>query len=69
VHDGGTDSGGSPADRARLQAGKVIKRVNGRDVTTPAAFYKAMEAAGAKVELTVLDFSGRHEETFTIDND
>jgi serine protease Do len=59
----------SPADRARLQPGKVIKRVNGRAVTTPAEFYDAMKRAGRKVELTVLDFSGQQEETITIEND
>jgi serine protease Do len=59
----------SPADRASLQPGKVITRVNGKPVTTPPEFYSAMKKAGRKVELTVLDFSGRQEETITIDND
>jgi serine protease Do len=60
---------GSPADRARLQAGKVITRVNGKPVKKPADFYSAMKNAGRKVELTVLDFSGHQEETITLEND
>jgi S1-C subfamily serine protease len=59
----------SSADRARLQPGKVIKRVDGKPVTRPDEFYSAMKKAGRKVELTVLDFSGQQEETITIDND
>ena len=61
----------SPADRARLQSGKVIKRVNGKVVTSPTEFYRAMEGAGRKIELTILDFAGQQEETITItiDND
>jgi S1-C subfamily serine protease len=58
----------SPADRARLQAGKVIRRVDGRLVASPEAFYREMRKAGKTIELTVLDFSGQMEETITIEN-
>jgi serine protease Do len=45
----------SPADRARLQPDKVITKVNGRAVTTPAEFYREMARAGESVELTYLN--------------
>ena len=60
---------GSPADRARLQPYKVITRVNGQPVATPAAFYRAMDTAGKKVVLSVLDFGGMNEEKFTVEKD
>jgi serine protease Do len=59
----------SPADRARLQAGKVITAVDGRRVTTPEEFRRAMKKAGKKVELTVLELGGKREETITLEND
>ena len=53
----------SAAEEARLQAGKVITQVAGKDVTTPKEFYEAMEAAlrGGRrsVELTLLTADGR----------
>ncbi len=51
-----------------MQAGKIIRRVNGRLVASPADFYRAMDAAGEKIELTILDFSGQQEETITMEN-
>ncbi len=52
---------GSPADKARLQPDKIITQVNGKDVRTPAAFYKEMAQAGDKVELTYLNSQNRPE--------
>jgi S1-C subfamily serine protease len=46
---------GSPADQARLQPDKVITRVNGKLVTSPAEYYQEMARAGNRVELTYLD--------------
>jgi S1-C subfamily serine protease len=38
--------GGSPADRAGLQAGDVIQRVDGKNVTDPSEVASAVKAAG-----------------------
>jgi serine protease Do len=57
---------GSPADKAQLQADKLITHVNSRRVTTPAEFYEAMAQADGRAELTVLDSRGRPERV-TID--
>lgn len=43
---------GTAAANARLQPDMVIKRVNGRTVTTPAEFYGEMQKAKGPVELT-----------------
>jgi serine protease Do len=45
---------GSPAHKAHLQSGKLVTQVNGKDVTSPADFYRAVDAAGDRVRLTVL---------------
>ena len=44
----------SAADKARLQVNKVITSVNGRKVSTPAEFFRAVDSAGDSVELTLL---------------
>jgi S1-C subfamily serine protease len=43
----------SAADRAQIQPDKIITKVNGRPVTSPADFYLAVEGAGGTVELTI----------------
>jgi serine protease Do len=43
---------GTPADKAHLQPGQLITQVNGKDVTSPADFYRAVDAAGDRVRLT-----------------
>jgi len=49
----------SAADRAQLFVDKIITRVNGRPVSSPADFYGAVDAArGAALELTI---AGRAE--------
>jgi S1-C subfamily serine protease len=57
---------GSPADRALLQPDKIIARVNGRLVRTPAEFYQEMDNAGPRVELTLLS-EERKESTVTLE--
>jgi S1-C subfamily serine protease len=57
----------SPADRAGLQAEKVIAKVNGRAVHTPDEFYQAMDKAEGRVDLTLVGPDGR-EERVTLDN-
>lgn len=47
----------SAAERARLKVGEVISQVNGRRVTTPAAFYRAVADAEGPIELTLYNFS------------
>ena len=59
---------GSPAERAHLQPNKVITLVNGQQVTSPAAFYKAMDAAGKKIELTIMEAPGMPQETIVLEN-
>jgi serine protease Do len=44
---------GSPADKAHLQVGTVITRVNNRAVSNPAEFYQEMDRAAGPVELTL----------------
>jgi serine protease Do len=51
----------SPADKAHLQSGKLVTQVNGKDVTSPADFYRAVDAAGDRVRLTVLRDDNSHE--------
>jgi S1-C subfamily serine protease len=51
----------SPADKADLQPDKVITRVDGQAVHTPAEFYAALARAKGRVELTVLTSEGRPE--------
>jgi serine protease Do len=58
---------GSSADRARLQPGKIITQVDGKAVTTPQGFYRALDGAGMKVKITVLDLGGQQSETLTLD--
>jgi serine protease Do len=43
---------GTPADKAHLQPGQLITQVNGQNVTSPADFYRAVDAAGDRVRLT-----------------
>jgi serine protease Do len=57
----------SPADRARLQPDKVITQVNGKNVFTPAEFYREMARTGKKVELTFLNSQNRPER-ITLEN-
>jgi serine protease Do len=52
---------GGSADKARLQPDKIITQVNGRPVTSPADYYREMEKAGERAELTFLDSEGRPE--------
>lgn len=53
---------GSPADTARLQPDKVILKVNGREVNSPAEYYREMQnAAGAAVDLTLMTSDGRED--------
>lgn len=47
----------SAAARTQLKAGEVITQVNGRRVTTPAAFYRAVADIEGPVELTLYNFS------------
>jgi serine protease Do len=49
----------SPADKASLQPDKVITRVNGKPVASPADYYQQIARAGRRVELTFLDSQGR----------
>jgi S1-C subfamily serine protease len=56
----------SPADRAQLQPDKIITKVNGQKVLTPAEFYREMDKAAGRVELSVRNDQGA-EETFTLD--
>jgi serine protease Do len=51
----------SPADRAGLRPDKVITHVNGVAVTTPAEYYREIEKARDRVELTVLLSEGKPE--------
>jgi serine protease Do len=51
----------SPADKARLQPDKIITAVNGRPVASPADYYREMEKAEGRANLTVLDSEGRPE--------
>jgi serine protease Do len=48
----------SPADEKRFDDTKVITHVDGQEVNTPAAFYKAIAEAGKSVELTYLRSDG-----------
>jgi serine protease Do len=57
---------GSAADKARLQVGTVITRVNNRAVSTPAEFYQEMDRAAGPVELTCSTPEGA-EERVTLD--
>jgi serine protease Do len=57
----------SPADKAQLQPDKMITQVNKRHISTPSEFYAAMEKAGDRVELTLIDTEGRTEQV-TLDN-
>jgi serine protease Do len=43
----------SPAERAKLKVGDVITHVNAQRVTTPAAFYQAINEARLPVEMTL----------------
>ncbi len=44
----------TPAARAGLRGGDVITKVDGRDVTTPSQFKRALQAADGEVKLTVV---------------
>lgn len=53
---------GSPAAaNDKLQPERLITRVNGRPVTTPAEFYEAMDQAGGRAALTLISPEGREE--------
>jgi S1-C subfamily serine protease len=56
----------SPAAWANLQKDRVITRVNGQRVTTPAEFYEKMAKASGTVELTLQSGRGP-EEHITLD--
>jgi S1-C subfamily serine protease len=43
---------GSPAEKANLTADRVITKVNGRPVTTPAEYYQEVRNAAGAIELT-----------------
>lgn len=49
---------GSPAERAKLQPDKFIVAVNGKAVTSPTQFLRAIEKLRGKVELTVQRLDG-----------
>ena len=49
---------GSAAARAGLQPSRVILRVDGRKVTTPAEYYRAAAAARGEMELTLSNAQG-----------
>lgn len=53
---------GSPADQAKLQAGKIISRVNGQPLGSPADFYKALRAVGNSVRLVIVQTDGGEEQ-------
>jgi serine protease Do len=52
---------GSPADTARLQPEKVILKVNGNPVNSPAEYYRAMQKATGAVNLTLATSDGRED--------
>jgi serine protease Do len=52
---------GSAADKAHLQPDKIITHVDGEPVKCPADYYRVMEKAKGRVELTVLDSDNRPE--------
>jgi serine protease Do len=56
----------SPADHAKLQVDKIITRVNGTRVLTPAEFYREMDRATGRVELHLLN-EARGEESVTVE--
>jgi serine protease Do len=56
---------GSPAERARLRPGSVIRAVNGQKVFMPADFYRQIDQSVGPVELVVSD-EGK-EETIKVD--
>jgi S1-C subfamily serine protease len=56
----------SPAERAQLQPERILTRVNGQKVQTPAEFYREMDKARGRVELTLRNEVGG-EETLTLD--
>jgi S1-C subfamily serine protease len=58
---------GSPADKARLQADKVITKVNNNAVNSPADFYREMQSLTGPVQLTVLTPEGG-EKQVTVEN-
>jgi serine protease Do len=59
---------GSPADKANLQPEMLIKRVNNREVTTPAEFYREMDKAKGPIELTFSGPEGTDEQRVTLNN-
>jgi S1-C subfamily serine protease len=44
---------GSPADKAQLQPDKLICKVDGRPVRSPAELYQALDKAGPRVEISL----------------
>jgi serine protease Do len=56
----------SPAERAQLQPERILTRVNGQKVQTPTDFYREMDKARGRVELTLRNEIGG-EETVTLD--
>jgi S1-C subfamily serine protease len=59
---------GSPADKARFQPDMIIKRVNDREVTTPAEFYREMDKAKGPVALVFSNARGTDEQRVTLNN-
>ncbi|MGH9677542.1 MAG: PDZ domain-containing protein, partial [Candidatus Acidiferrum sp.] len=52
----------SPAEKIQLlQPDRIIRRVNGEEVNTPAEFYRQMDKANGQAELTVLNADQREE--------
>ena len=50
---------GSAAEAAKLQVDKVISRVNGRTVSTPADFYREIRTNNETAELTIVNTDGQ----------
>lgn len=46
---------GTPAERLDIQVGEVITKVNERKISSPNAFYEALQGSGAYFKLEVLD--------------
>ena len=57
---------GSPADKVKLQVDKIITKINGTSVSTPAEFYREMDKVTGRARLTLMNEQGG-EETITLD--
>lgn len=53
---------GSAADKAGLRLDQILTAVNGRKVTNPAEYYRALAVAGAEVKLTAFTHEGGSEQ-------